>query len=110
MQIEKIIDLETIQKHRRVMFMSKEDAKPLHKACLGNAEARLQLVKSYLNLVVELAAEYARQTEKPFPQMVKAGTLAVVRAADNFHCHEQVEFHEHVKFHVSRAMESVKYV
>ena len=106
-----MLDFSANQKFSEVSLMQgKEQASLLHKAALSDAEARLQLVKEHLNLVVELAAEYSAKTGNPFPQMVKAGTMAVIKAVDDFRCSQQVEFSDHVIFHVTKAMEEVNYV
>ena len=105
------LDLSTNQKYRGVSFMQgKEETELLRRACLGDAEARLQLVKQHLNLVVEFAAGYAAKTGRPFSQMVKAGTIAVIKAADDFHCSQEIEFSDHVMLHVTRAMEEISYI
>ena len=105
------LDLNTNQKNSGVPFMQRnEEMELLRKVCLGDAEARLQLVKLYLNLVVELAAGYAAKTSTPFSQMVKAGTRAVIKAADDFQCSQEIEFSDHVIIHVTRAMEEISYI
>ena len=91
------------------MPQEEETAEMLRKACLGDVEAKLQLVKGRLSLVVELATGYASSTGRPFPLMVKAGTMAVIRATDDFHCSHQVAFDDHVRTHVTRAMENINY-
>ncbi len=103
--------MNTNQKYDGVSFMQrKEEIELLRRVCLGDAEARLQLVKMHLNLVVELGAGYATKTGMPFSQMVKAGTLAVIKAADDFHCSQEIEFSDHVILHVTRVMEEISYV
>ena len=105
------IDLVKDQEYKGVSVMSQEEetAEMLRRACLGDIEAKLQLAKEHLDLVVELAAGYASQTGRPFLLMVRAGTMAVVKAADSFHCSQQVVFDDHVRIHVTRAMEDVSY-
>ena len=111
MLADAVVDLVKDQEYRGVSFMPQEEetAEMLRRACLGDVEAKLQLVKEHLNLVVELAAGYASRTGRPFPLMVKAGTIAVVKAADDFHCSQQVAFDDHVRTHVTRAMEDINY-
>ncbi len=104
------LDLNTNQKYSEVPFMQgKEETELLRRVCLGDAEARLQLVKAYLNLVVELAAGCASKTGIPFSQMVKVGTTAVIKAADDFQCSQEIEFSDHMILHVTRAMEEISY-
>ena len=73
----------------------------------GDAEARLKLVKDHLSLVVEIAAMYASETGRPFPQMVQAGTLAVIKAADDFHSSQQLGFADYLRYEITRAMERI---
>ena len=77
------------------------------RAASGDAEARLKLVKDHLNLVVEIAAIHASETGRPFSQMVQAGTLAVIKAADEFHHSQQLEFADYVRHEITRAMEGM---
>ena len=89
------------------MPQEEKPAEMLRRACLGDVKAKLRLVKEHLNLVAELAAGYASRTGRPFPLMVKAGTMAVVKATDDFHCSQQAAFDDHVRGHVTRAMEDI---
>ncbi len=105
------LDLNTNQKYSGIPFMQgEEEIELLRRVCLGDAEAKLQLVKAYLSLVVELAAGYASKTGIPFSQMVKAGTMAVIKAADDFHCSQEIEFNDHMILYVTRAMEEISHV
>jgi len=111
MLAETTLDLDTNQTYNGVLFMQvKEETELLRRACLGDAKAKLQLVKKHLDLVVELAAGYAAETGKAFPQMVQAGTMAVIRAADDFHCSQEAEFSDHLTLHITRAIEEISYV
>ena len=110
MSIGATIDVNMDQGCRGVSFMTKGgELELLQKVCLGNAEARLQLVKSYLNLVVEIAAAYAAKTGKPFSQFVKVGAMAITRAANDFQCSQRIGFDEYVKLHIIKAMEENSY-
>ena len=101
------LDLHTEEKYRGVSFMlEEEEIQLLHRACSGDVEARLQLVKEHLNLVVELAAVCAAKTGKPFPLMVQVGALAIIKAADEFNESQQVAFIEHVRYEVIRAIDN----
>ena len=87
-----------------------EKTELLYRAASGDVEARLQLVKDHLDLVVEVAAGYASETGKPFSQMVQAGTLAVIKAAKTFHQPQQIGFADHVRQEVIRAIAGVGYM
>ena len=111
MLAETILDSNTDPKCDGVVFMQvKEETELLRQACLGDAKARLQLVKDYLDLVVELAAGYSAETGMPFPEMVQVGTAAVMKAADDFHSSQEIEFSDHLAFHITRAIEEISYV
>ena len=79
----------------------------VHRAASGDIEAKLQLVKEHLGLVVELAAGYASETGNQFSQVVKEATLAVIRAADDFHVSQQIRFVDHVRHEFVKAMKGV---
>lgn len=99
------LDLRTEEKYRGVSFMSEEEEiQLLHRACSGDVEAKLQLVKEHLNLVVEIATGCAAKTGKPFSPMVQVGALAIIKAADEFNGSQQVAFVEYVRHEVARAI------
>lgn len=99
------LDLHTEEKYRGVSFMlEEEEIQLLHRACSGDVEARLQLVKEHLNLVVELAAGCAAETGKPFSRIVQVGALAIIKAADEFDQSQQVAFVDYVKHEINRAI------
>ncbi len=79
----------------------------IFRASAGDIEAKLQLVKMHLDLVVEIAAEYTSQTGRPFSQMVQAGTSAVIRAADGFHGSQQLAFVDYLRYEIAKAMEGI---
>lgn len=76
----------------------------ISRAAAGDVEAKLQLVKTHLDLVVEFAAGYSSETGKPFSQMVQVGASTVIKAADNFHRSQQDEFADHLRLELTRAM------
>ena len=102
------INLDANQEYGGVSLMSgEEEAELIFRVASGDVEAKLQLVKEHLDLVVEIAAMYASETGKPFPQMVQAGTLAVIKAADEFHSSRQFGFAGYVRDEIVRAMERI---
>lgn len=98
-----VIGLNINKECKGIPIMLKE--KVLCRACLNSTEAKLQFVKAYLSLVVEIATIYASKNEKAFSQMVKIGTLAILRAADNFPNSQAVEFDEYARLCICKAME-----
>lgn len=63
-------------------YRSMEEAELIGRAAAGEIEAKLELVRQHLDLVVEIAVAYASQTGRPFSQLIQAGASAVIRAAD----------------------------
>lgn len=110
MSIESVMSRNVSQDLGRIKFMM-EGGEPglIQKACLGNADAKLKLVKAYLNLVVEIAAAYEIKTGHPFTKMVRAGATGILRAVKNFRHSQQTEFDEYVKIHIIEAMEENSY-
>jgi DNA-directed RNA polymerase sigma subunit (sigma70/sigma32) len=86
-----------------------EDTELMHRASSGDVQAKLHLVKEHLGLVVVLAANYASETGKSFPAMVRTGIIAVIEAANTFYCSRQSRFIDHVVYKVSEAMTDVVY-
>ena len=84
-----------------------EETELIFRASAGDIEAKLQLVKMHLDLVVQIAAAYTSQTGRPFSQMVQAGASAVIRAADGFHESQQIGFVEYLRYEIAKAMEGI---
>jgi DNA-directed RNA polymerase sigma subunit (sigma70/sigma32) len=84
-----------------------DETELIFRASAGDIEAKLQLVKMHLDLVVQIAAVYASQTGRPFSRMVQAGASAVIRAADGFHGSQQIGFVEYLKYEIAQAMEGI---
>lgn len=102
------VDFHIEQECRGVPLMRGVDETELiFRASAGDIEAKLQLVKMHLDLVVQIAAVYASQTGRPFSQMVQAGTSAVIRAADEFHELHQVAFVDYLRYEIAKAMEGI---
>ena len=100
------VDLDIGREYRGTSFMTAEqEIELIYRAASGDVEAKLRLVKGHLDLVVELAARYASETGKPFSRVVQVAALAVVKAADNFHLSQQMEFADYVRLEVISAME-----
>ena len=101
------LDLYTDQYRGASLMLGGGEKKLISRAAAGDIEAKLQLVKDYLDLVVEFAAGYSSETGKPFSQMVQVGASAVIKAADNFHRSQQVKFADHLRLELTRAMEGI---
>jgi DNA-directed RNA polymerase specialized sigma subunit len=65
---------------------------------------KLKLVKSNVDMVIDLADRYSKKTEKPFSQMLKVGMSSAVKAVKTYHRHYNVEFEEYLRKEVSNAM------
>jgi DNA-directed RNA polymerase specialized sigma subunit len=65
---------------------------------------KLKLVKSNMNLVINLATWYSTDTEKPFSQMLKVGISSVIKSAKTF-CGNHNEFGAYLEKEISDAMQ-----
>ena len=91
-----------------VQFMLRDTGTELvFKAVTGDVMARLELAKANLDLVSELAAHYAAETEIPFSQMARAGTLALVKAVNSFDESQDIEFADYARQEIVRVMEGM---
>ena len=86
------------------LSMSSEE-ELIFSAASGDTGAKLKLVKAYMDLVVEVASQYASAIGLPFPQMVQAGVLSVIKAADRSHFSRQSEFVDLVREEFTSAVE-----
>jgi DNA-directed RNA polymerase sigma subunit (sigma70/sigma32) len=102
------VDFHIDQECRGVSLMRWVDETELiFRASAGDIEAKLQLVKMHLDLVVEMAAAYTSQTGRSFSQMIQAGASAVIRAADEFQGSQQIAFVEHLRYEIAKTMEGI---
>lgn len=93
---------------RGTQFMlGSEDSEIIHKAAEGDAEAKLVLVKNHLDLIVQIAAEYSAKTGKSFFQMIKAGTLAVIRTAEKSYGSYHIGFADRVRDEIVKAIKEI---
>jgi hypothetical protein len=65
---------------------------------------KLQTVKYHTDLVIYFAAWYARETGKPFSQMLKVGLLTLIKSAKTRYIYNHVEFSNHLKNEITSAM------
>lgn len=84
-----------------------DETELIFRVSAGDIEAKLQLVKMHLDLVIETAAAYTSQTGRPFSQMIQAGASAVIRAADGFHASQQIAFVDYLRYEIAKAMEGI---
>jgi len=103
-----ILDICTDDYCKGVLPMSEEEERELvYRVASGDVEAKLELVKEHLDLVVEVAAGYTTETGRSFSQMVQIGTLAVIKAVNEFHHSQETPFIQHVRCEITKAMEGV---
>jgi DNA-directed RNA polymerase specialized sigma subunit len=91
--------------YNKVSF-SPEQEEAICKVVPKDAIARLELVKTCMELVVKFANWYASESGKPFNQLVQAGVLAVVRSAENFSNSKESSFNDYISQEIMRAMSS----
>ena len=103
--LTEVIIPHTDQEYGGDFFMPEgKDTQLVFRAASGDIEAKLQLVKNYLDMVVEIAAGYSLETGRPFSEMVQTGALAIIKAADDFICFQQTGFIDHARHEVIKAM------
>jgi len=64
---------------------------------------KLKFVKANMDLIINLAAWYSIETNRPFSQMLKIGISSVIKSAKSYRDH-QIEFGEYLKKEISSAM------
>ena len=89
------------------MITETENIDLIIKAASGDREARLELVKDNLELVIEIAANHASLAGGSFAQGIQAGALAVIKAAGEFHECQGGCFADHVRQEVTKAVEGI---
>jgi DNA-directed RNA polymerase specialized sigma subunit len=83
---------------------SPEQEEAICKVVPKDAIARLELVKTCMELVVKFANWHASESGKPFNQLVQSGILAVVKSAENYCNSEKSSFSDYISQEIMRAM------
>lgn len=90
------------------IMIEKEDqnkSELLSKAASGDVMAKLDLVKSHLNLIEDIVKDYASDSDIPLPQMLQIGTIAFIKALNKFNYSHYTEFLNHVRQEIINLME-----
>jgi hypothetical protein len=64
---------------------------------------KLKIVKANMDLIINLAAWYSIETNKPFSQMLRIGISSVIKSAKAYR-DPQIEFGEYLKKEISFSM------
>lgn len=78
-------------KYKGMAFTPEEEEK-ICKITTGDVLAKLNMVKTCMNLVVKLANWYSLENSVDFAQMIQVGIMAVIKAAETFNSSEQTNF------------------
>lgn len=78
-------------KYKGIAF-TPEDEEKICKIATGDVLAKLNMVKTCMNLVVKLANWYSLENSVEFTQMIQVGIMAVIKAAETFNSSEQINF------------------
>lgn len=78
-------------KYKEIAFTSEEEEK-ICKIVADDVIAKLNIVKTCMNLAVKLASWYSQENGVQFSQMVRVGIMAIIKAAENFNTSEQINF------------------
>jgi len=92
--------------YNKVSF-SPEQEEMICKVVPKDAIARLELVKTCMEIVVKFANWYASESGVPFNQLVQAGISAVVRSAQNFNKSKECSFTDYISKEIMRSMSSL---
>lgn len=83
---------------------SSEEEKLICSSISGDVLAKVELVKSCIDIVLRSARWYSMETGKPISQNIQTGILAVVKAAETFHHSQHIKFIDYVSQEVIKAM------
>jgi len=102
------LDLNTLKGYKGASFMiGNGDEELIRKVAKGDAEAKLNLVKDYLDLIVEIAAEHSKRNGKSFFQLIQAGILAIIRAAEKSCNNSHICFIDCARDEISKSMKEI---
>jgi DNA-directed RNA polymerase specialized sigma subunit len=98
-----IADLYTYKDYRKISF-SPEQEEAICRTVSDDVVARLELVKTCMDLVVKLANWYALESGMPFSRLVQVGVIAVVRSAERYCDSEKTSFVDYLSQELMKAM------
>ncbi len=77
----------------------------LSKAVSGDVMAKLDLVKSHLNLIEDIVNDCASDNDMPLPQKLQIGTIAFIKALSKSNYSQYAEFLNNVRKEIINLME-----
>ncbi len=90
------------------IMIEKEDqnkSELLSKAASGDVMAKLDLVKSHLNLIEDIVKDYTSDSGIPLSQMLQIGTMAFIKALNKSNYSRYAEFLDNVRQEIINLME-----
>jgi len=89
--------------YSKVSF-SPEQEEAICRIVSGDIIAKLELVKTCMDLVVKFANWYSFEYGTPFSQLVQIGVLTVIRTAEKFYGSENTNFNDYLSQEIMKAM------
>jgi DNA-directed RNA polymerase specialized sigma subunit len=83
---------------------SPEQEEAICRIVSGDIVAKLELVKTCMDLVVKFANWYSFEYGTPFSQLVHIGVLTVIRTAEKFYGSENTNFNDYLSQEIMKAM------
>lgn len=90
------------------IMIEKEDqnkSELLSKAASGDVMAKLDLVKSHLDLIENIVKDCASDNNMPLPQMLQIGTIAFIKALNKSNYSRYAEFLNNVRKEIINLVE-----
>jgi DNA-directed RNA polymerase specialized sigma subunit len=98
-----IANLYTYNDYNKVSF-SPEQEEAICRIVSGDNVAKLELVKTCMDLVVKFANWYSFEYGTSFSQLVQIGVLTVIRTAEKFYGSENTDFNNYLSQEIMKAM------
>ncbi len=89
--------------YSKVSF-SPEQEEAICRIVSGDTVAKLELVKTCMDLVVKFANWYSFEYGASFSQLVQIGVLTVIRTAEKFYGSENTDFNNYLSQEIMKAM------
>lgn len=93
----------TYKDYGKISF-SPEQEEAICRKVSGDVIARLELVKTCMDLVIKFANWYALENGMPFSKLVQIGVLTVVKSAERYCSSEKISFADYLSQELMKAM------
>ena len=93
-----------IYKDYRKISFSPEQEEAICRTVSSDVVARLELVKTCMDLVVKFANWYALESGMPFSKLIQIGVITVVKSAERYGGSEKTNFVDYLSQELLKAM------